>query len=142
MRRHSLLVLVVAASALGSPAVSAGNIDYSCSIRNSARVDLTRLDGGPPLLIRQDDLMHFFPDRPRRMGVSGSVIVACDRSPEGLGCTLRDETPVDMAFGARGLMLTRLFPRSLSTAVIRVDFTILSPDSCSDPLSKVPIRLR
>jgi hypothetical protein len=101
-------------------------------------VDLTRLDGGPPLLIRQTDLVRYFPDRPRRIGASGMAILTCDRTPEGLNCALQDEAPSDMSFGAMSLRLTRLFPRHLSTVVVRVDFTILSPGSCYDRLSNAP----
>ena len=141
MAFRPLLVLALSASAVGSPAGAAGNVDYSCSIQNQVRVDLTRLDGGPPLLIRQEYLMRYYPDRARRIGVAGMVILACDRTPEGLGCVLRDETPSDLDFGAKSLLVTRLFPRFLSTAVVRVDFTVLSPGSCSDPLSKAPVQL-
>jgi hypothetical protein len=141
MRPGLWLWLVLASVALGSPAIAAGNVDYSCSMRTSGRVELTRLDGGPPLLIPQSDLMHFFPDRAARMSVSGMAILTCERMPEGLDCTVQDEAPSDMNFGARSLMITRLFPRYLSTAFVRVDFTVLSPDSCSDPLFNAPTQL-
>lgn len=141
MRLQSLLFLALALTAPGPSAFAAGNVDTSCSVKSQARIDLTRLDGGPPLLIRQDDLIQFYPDRPHRVGAGGVVILSCDRTPGGLGCVVQKETPPDMGFAGKGLAITRLVPRFAGTAVVRVDFTILSPGSCSDPLSKAPTPL-
>jgi hypothetical protein len=137
MTLRSLLCL--GAAVLVWPTLAAADV-VDCSL-SQARVDVSRLDidNGSSLLLHQEDLGRFYPDRALRMGVSGTVLLACAKSDQGMDCVVREATPIDQNFESRSLRLMALVPRRLrDTAIFRVDYTILAVGTCFDPFHRVP----
>jgi hypothetical protein len=137
MAFRSLLCLGLASWAW--PALAVADV-VDCSL-SQARVDVSRLDidNGSSLLLHQDDLVRFYPDRALRMGVSGVVLLACGRTDQGMDCVVREATPTDENFEARSLRLMVLVPRRFrDTAIFRVDYTMLAVGTCFDPFRRAP----
>ena len=136
MAFRSLLCLGMVAWAACSPASAAGNV-IDCS-QPQVRVDVSRLDGGSLHLFLPEELSRFYPDRARRMGVSGMAIVVCSRTGEVLDCAVQETTPADWSF-EQSVRLPRLLTRWISDkAIFRMDYTILSPGSCYAPFTRAP----
>lgn len=70
-----------------------------------------------------DDLARYYPDRARRMEVSGRATLSCTVTARGAleGCSVVAESPADMGFGDAAIRLSSLYrmkPKALDGTVV------------------------
>jgi protein TonB len=75
---------------------------------------------GSPSWLRKptgEEMANVYPDRPMRLGQSGSATLTCVVATAGTvhDCRVAAEAPADMGFGAAALKLTRYFRMSPQT---------------------------